>query len=73
VGDACHALIVNSIIELGHHLGLTVVAEGVETHDVLVALTVAGCDVAQGFYLCRPVPVDQLDRWRASGGVPTGM
>src|SRR5450631_1954438 len=46
--DPSDALIVHSIVELGHNLGLTIVAEGVETAAVLADLTTLGCDIAQG-------------------------
>jgi EAL domain-containing protein (putative c-di-GMP-specific phosphodiesterase class I) len=55
--------IVRTIIELGRHLGLEVVAEGVEdeaTWDVLAGL---GCDLVQGWHLARPMPVDDLLPW----------
>ncbi|HKR99023.1 MAG TPA: EAL domain-containing protein, partial [Candidatus Dormibacteraeota bacterium] len=57
------AAIVRSTIELGRALGLTVVAEGVETADVLELLAGYGCDVAQGFLISRPVPAAQLVTW----------
>jgi diguanylate cyclase (GGDEF)-like protein len=57
------AAIVRSTIELGRALGLTVVAEGVETAEVLEQLAVYGCDVAQGFLISRPVPAAQLVTW----------
>jgi diguanylate cyclase (GGDEF)-like protein len=46
--------IVRSTIELGHSLGLHIVAEGVETEQELAALTAMGCDFAQGYYVGRP-------------------
>ena len=46
-------LLVESAIEIGHTLGLTVVAEGVEDQATLRALELLGCDVAQGFYMAR--------------------
>ncbi len=60
------ALIAHSIIDLGHNLGMTVLAEGVETAEALSHLTTFYCDIAQGFYLCRPVPAADFDRWRAT-------
>ncbi len=48
--------IVASVIELGHQLGLTVVAEGVETEEVFADLCRLGCDTVQGFLFSRPVP-----------------
>jgi diguanylate cyclase (GGDEF)-like protein len=61
-----HAAIVRAIIDLGHNLGLRVVAEGVETRDVFRALHEAGCDVAQGFLLSRPMPAGDLPRFFAA-------
>ena len=58
--DTNDAVIVASTISLAHNLGLTVVAEGVETRDQLVHLKAAGCDQVQGFYLQRPVPAAQI-------------
>ena len=61
--DSQAAVIVKSIIELGHNLGLKVVAEGVETREVWDRLTQWGCDTAQGYYMSRPLPEDQLMQW----------
>ncbi len=61
--DPGHAAIVRSIVDLGHNLSLGVVAEGVETEEVFAALRDADCDLAQGYLLARPMPVDQLRRW----------
>lgn len=47
--------IVASVIELGHRLGLNVVAEGVESREVLEELRILGCDVAQGYLFSRPL------------------
>jgi EAL domain-containing protein (putative c-di-GMP-specific phosphodiesterase class I) len=52
------AAIVQSVIDLGRNLGLTVVAEGVETEAVWRDLAARGCDVAQGYLLSRPVPAE---------------
>jgi hypothetical protein len=46
------------VVDLGHNFGLTIVAEGVETAEALTALAGFGCDVAQGYHLARPMPVD---------------
>jgi diguanylate cyclase (GGDEF)-like protein len=48
--------IVRSTIDLAHNLGLSVVAEGVDTKDTLDELARYGCDVAQGFFIARPQP-----------------
>jgi len=58
--DPTTAAIVASIVALGHALGLTVVAEGVETAGQLEALRGLGCDLAQGFYLGRPSTADRI-------------
>jgi EAL domain-containing protein (putative c-di-GMP-specific phosphodiesterase class I) len=64
--DPSNALIVHSVIELAHNLGLTAVAEGVETAEVLVRLADFGCDVAQGYHLARPMPAADFDLWYAN-------
>jgi EAL domain-containing protein (putative c-di-GMP-specific phosphodiesterase class I) len=61
-----HAAIVRSIIDLGHNLGLRVVAEGIESAAVLHALDELGCDDAQGFFLARPMLVSDLARFLAA-------
>jgi len=58
-----NSLIVHSIVDLGHNLGLTIVAEGVESEQALSALREFGCDVAQGYHLSRPIPTAALDTW----------
>ena len=47
--------IARSIIELAHNLGLRVVAEGVEDRETFEQLEALRCDIAQGYYLSRPV------------------
>ncbi len=54
------AAIAMSIIQLAHNLGLEVIAEGVETAEQLAVLVELGCDIAQGYYLSRPVPPADL-------------
>jgi EAL domain-containing protein (putative c-di-GMP-specific phosphodiesterase class I) len=63
--DGDDAFIVRSTIDLGRNLGLQVVAEGVETEAVWDQLALLGCDVAQGYYLTRPLPADELTKWLA--------
>ena len=58
--------IVRSIIELGHNLGLVVVAEGVEDEGAWAHVRALGGDVAQGYYMSRPLPLPSLDRWLES-------
>ena len=58
--------VVRAIVELGHSLGLSVVAEGVEqdaTRDQLVEM---GCDIAQGYLISRPLGSDRFDAWLAA-------
>jgi diguanylate cyclase (GGDEF)-like protein/PAS domain S-box-containing protein len=57
--------IVRWIIELGHSLGLEVVAEGVENDATLAALGELGCDMVQGFAYARPMAGDDYERWNA--------
>ncbi|HUX86105.1 MAG TPA: EAL domain-containing protein [Chloroflexota bacterium] len=61
--DEDDAAIVRSTIGLGHDLGMSVVAEGVESHLTLELLDTLGCDVAQGFFVGRPMPASDLIRW----------
>lgn len=64
--DLSDLAVVRAIIDLGHSLGLSVVAEGVEqdaTRDQLVEM---GCDVAQGFLISRPLGPDRFDAWLAA-------
>ena len=58
--DEDDAEICASIIGLGRSLGLTIVAEGVETEEQLNWLRARGCDEIQGFLLGRPQPFEQL-------------
>ena len=55
--------IVRSTIDLGHNLGLSAVAEGVEDKRTLELLIRLGCDLAQGFYLSRPLPPESVAEW----------
>jgi EAL domain-containing protein (putative c-di-GMP-specific phosphodiesterase class I) len=57
--------IARAIIELAHSLGVTVVAEGVESPKLEEILRRLGCDHAQGFGISRPVPADELTTWLA--------
>ena len=59
--DENDAVIVRSTIDLAHNLGLRVVAEGVETAEILGTLRELRCDVAQGYHISRPLPAGELD------------
>ncbi|MBG6056731.1 diguanylate cyclase (GGDEF)-like protein [Cryobacterium sp. MP_M5] len=63
--DPRAAALVSSTIDLAHSLGLIMVAEGVEDAAACDDLTRYGCDQAQGYFLCRPVPAAELDGWLA--------
>lgn len=54
-------LIVRSIVELAHNLGLSVCAEGTETVEAIDFVHSIGCEVAQGYYVSRPLPPDELE------------
>jgi EAL domain-containing protein (putative c-di-GMP-specific phosphodiesterase class I) len=60
-------VIIRSTIELAHNLGLTVVAEGVEDDVALDMLGTYGCDRAQGYFLGRPCPAEELTPRLISG------
>jgi diguanylate cyclase (GGDEF)-like protein/PAS domain S-box-containing protein len=57
------AVIVRSTVDLGRNLGLEVVAEGVETLEHWEQLRELGCNTAQGYFLSRPVPAQELGQW----------
>lgn len=60
--DDC-GVIVNSIIDLAHNLGLKVIAEGIEDVHAWDLLSRKGCDYAQGYYMGRPMPASDFDAW----------
>lgn len=57
------AVIVRSTINLGHNLGLKVIAEGVEDQATLKRLAKMGCDEAQGYHIARPLSPEELQIW----------
>jgi len=63
IGNDNDAVIVRSTIDLGHNLDLKVVAEGVENRETWDRLAALGCDAAQGYYMSRPIPAEELTRW----------
>ncbi len=65
--DAKAAAIVQAIVRLAHDLGLSVVAEGVETEEQLALVVACGCDGVQGFYFSPPVDGDEIGRCLAAG------
>jgi diguanylate cyclase (GGDEF)-like protein len=60
LSDPAHARIVEAIIRLGHGLGLTVVAEGIETSAQAAALAALGCAHGQGFLMAHPMPAEDV-------------
>lgn len=67
--SARDALLVKSTIDLAHSLGLKVTAEGVETASALALLSGMGCDLAQGYFIARPMPMVGLMEYLAAPGV----
>jgi EAL domain-containing protein (putative c-di-GMP-specific phosphodiesterase class I) len=62
--------VVQAVVGLARAFGFEVCAEGVETPEQLAYLHELGCDLAQGFYLARPVPADEVDALLASWRAP---
>ncbi|WP_017936370.1 putative bifunctional diguanylate cyclase/phosphodiesterase [Nocardioides sp. Iso805N] len=58
--DRVRTAIVESVVDLGHNLGMRVVAEGIETEADLAAVRGLGCDLAQGYYIARPMAFEAL-------------
>jgi diguanylate cyclase (GGDEF)-like protein len=63
--DPDDAVIVRAVLDLASNLGLQTVAEGVEDAETWEQLTSLGCDSAQGYFLARPMAVEQFDDWLA--------
>jgi diguanylate cyclase len=56
-------LIVSSVVDLAHRLGLRAVAEGAESARTIEELELLGCDLVQGFQLARPMPAADVEAW----------
>jgi diguanylate cyclase len=70
--DAGNATIVQSTVDLGHNLGLEVVAEGVESAEIYNTLAELGCDYAQGYFLSKPLEPAKTTIWlEVFGGLPS--
>ncbi|HEX8542443.1 MAG TPA: EAL domain-containing protein [Pseudomonas sp.] len=69
---AGYIAITRAIIDLGHALGFTVTAEGIETPEQLAFLQGAGCDTGQGYLISRPMPASQFEAW-LEDALPTGI
>lgn len=63
VSNKQNQIIVRSILQMSHQLGIRVVAEGVEDEETLEFLRQLDCDVIQGYFLSKPLPADQLTPW----------
>ncbi len=61
--DESDKIIVKSTIELAHNMKLSVVAEGIEDEASLLWLKSQGCQLAQGYFISRPLPADAFDEW----------
>ena len=61
--DQDDVTIVRSTIELGHNLGLKVVAEGIENKNTWNILKAMGCDYGQGYFMAKPMPANKLLEW----------
>ncbi len=68
LSDESDLIIVRSTINLGHDLGLKVVAEGVEDEATLHRLEKLGCDLAQGYHFSKPLPPEAFDKWIGLNG-----
>ena len=72
--DRESAEIVAAVVGLGRSLGLTTVAEGIETEEVAGLLRDLGCDIGQGWLYGRPVPADGIDAMlRTEGAAATSL
>ena len=71
--DVAAQAVVSAIVELGHRLGHRVVAEGVEDAEAYALLAELGCDVAQGYWLSRPVPAQRLSEILEAWTPPRAM
>ncbi len=69
--DKSNLMIVESTINLAHSLGLTVIAEGIETEEVCERLAALGCDLGQGYLFSRPLAIAEFNRWLAES--PWGL
>jgi len=61
--DPADVAIVQAVVAMARPLGCEVVAEGVENVETLTLLRELGCDLAQGYYLSRPLPAAALEQW----------
>lgn len=67
--DSGDAMIVKSTIDLGHNMGMLVVAEGIEDLGIFALLRQMGCDTAQGYCMSKPLPPEQFEQWLSENPV----
>ena len=66
--DEIAQAIVRAVVELGHSLHLSVIAEGVDSAEVLRVITTLGCDAVQGFHIATPMAASALRTWITDHG-----
>jgi EAL domain-containing protein (putative c-di-GMP-specific phosphodiesterase class I) len=71
--DSIDEAILSGLVSLGHTLGLTVTAEGVETSAQAHRLRSIGCDIGQGWHFGRPQPADWITRFVTDGHAALGL
>ena len=71
--DEKDSLIVEAIIGMSKGMGRRVVAEGVETQETWTALAAPHCDMAQGYYMCRPLDASEFTNWLSGPGASLHM
>ena len=60
--ESRHMVVLKDVINLGKHLELEIIMEGVETKEQAELLESVGCDIAQGYYYSKPVPVEVFEK-----------
>lgn len=71
--DSQEMVFVDTITQLGHRLGMKVVAEGVECRESWARLAAAGCDMGQGYHISRPLSGEVMSHWLRSGAQHGGV
>jgi EAL domain-containing protein (putative c-di-GMP-specific phosphodiesterase class I) len=61
--------LIEAVVSLARSLGLTTVAEGVETEEQLLSLKSLGCDIVQGYYFSRPLPAEEFESFVREKGI----
>lgn len=66
ISDRQSGTLVRTMIDLAHNLGMEAVAEGVETEEMMTRLREWDCDIAQGHFICKPIPPADVQKWLQS-------